>query len=284
MLNTFKIYQELMARMDQAAAETLTNILGQIYEDLKNTVTQQDFAQLKAVVVELAEAQKRTEQRVAELAEAQKRTEERLDRLEQTVAELAEAQKRTEQRVAELAEAQKRTEERLDRLEQTVAELAEAQKETERRLQDLIGEVKDIKVQLGGLSMAVGYGIEDKLMPFMHRFVPRVYGAMPKIVERKNVRYSKDSFDEVNIYMEAIKDGQQVLIVGECKAHPGKKDLKRFDAMLSRLSDHFKMPVQGFIVGYAFSPEIEDLLAQRYSHIKAFKTYEIERIAAEEVV
>ncbi|MGB9711994.1 MAG: hypothetical protein ACPL2F_02525 [Dissulfurimicrobium hydrothermale] len=249
MLNTFKIYQELMARMDQAAAETLTNILGQIYEDLKNTVTQQDFAQLKAVVVELAEAQKRTEQRVAELAEAQKRTEERLDRLEQTVAELA-----------------------------------EAQKETERRLQDLIGEVKDIKVQLGGLSMAVGYGIEDKLMPFMHRFVPRVYGAMPKIVERKNVRYSKDSFDEVNIYMEAIKDGQQVLIVGECKAHPGKKDLKRFDAMLSRLSDHFKMPVQGFIVGYAFSPEIEDLLAQRYSHIKAFKTYEIERIAAEEVV
>jgi len=53
---------------------------------------------------------------VRELAEAQKRTEERLDRLEAVVAELAEAQKRTEQRVEELAEAQKRTEETLNKL------------------------------------------------------------------------------------------------------------------------------------------------------------------------
>ncbi len=81
MLNTFKIYQELIARMDQGAAEILTNILGRMYEDLKNTVTQQDFAQLKDVVAELAEAQKRTEARVEELAEAQKRTEEALQKL-----------------------------------------------------------------------------------------------------------------------------------------------------------------------------------------------------------
>ncbi|MCS6907577.1 MAG: hypothetical protein RML93_06810, partial [Anaerolineales bacterium] len=50
-----------------------------------------------------------------ELAEAQKRAEERLTRLETTVAELAEAQKRAEERLA--------------RLETTVAELAEAQKQ-----------------------------------------------------------------------------------------------------------------------------------------------------------
>ncbi len=127
--------------------------------------------------------------------------------------------------------------------------------------------------------MAVGYGIEDKLMPFMKRFVPRVYGAIPKVVERKNIRYSTGRFDEVNIYMEAVKDGRQILIVGECKAQPGKKDIKQFDALLSRLQKHFQVSVQGFIVGYTFSPEMEDLLAQSYSHIKAFKTYEVEQIA-----
>lgn len=173
MLNTFKIYQELMARMDQAAAETITNILGEMYEDLKNTVTQKDFAQLQ---------------------------------------------------------------------------------------------------------------IGDKLMPFMKSFVPQVYGVIPRVVERKNIRYSTGRFDEINIYMEGLKDGQPVLIVGECKAHPGRKDLKQFNAILSRLKEHFNMPVEGFIVGYTFSPETEDLLAQEYSHIKAFKTYEVELIANGEML
>ncbi len=98
----------------------------------------QDFDALRETVHELAEAQKRTEQRVGELAEAQKRTEQRLERLETTVSELAEAQKRTEQRVGELAEAQKRTEQRLERLETTVSELAEAQKRTEETLHQLL--------------------------------------------------------------------------------------------------------------------------------------------------
>jgi vacuolar-type H+-ATPase subunit I/STV1 len=112
--------------------EILTKAVRELAEAQKKT--EERLTRLEQVVAELAEAQKRTEQRVEELAEAQKKTEERLTRLEQVVAELAEAQKRTEQRVEELAEAQKKTEERLVRLENTVAELAEAQKKTEERL------------------------------------------------------------------------------------------------------------------------------------------------------
>ena len=65
-------------------------------------VRREDFDALRAVVADLALAQKRTEQR--------------LDRLEAVVAELAAAQKRTEQRVEELAAAQKRTEDVLQKL------------------------------------------------------------------------------------------------------------------------------------------------------------------------
>ena len=79
-------------------------------------VRREDFDRLSDAVVELAEAQKRTEQR--------------LDRLEAIVAELIEAQKRTEQRVAELAEAQKRTEQilqgligRVDRMDEKLGRL-----------------------------------------------------------------------------------------------------------------------------------------------------------------
>ena len=78
------------------------------FEKLESTVYALGVAQrqsevrltrLEAIIVELAEAQKRTEQRVEELAEAQKRTEQRVE-------ELAEAQKRTELVVQILAERQ----------------------------------------------------------------------------------------------------------------------------------------------------------------------------------
>ncbi|MDR7551222.1 MAG: hypothetical protein QN131_15005 [Armatimonadota bacterium] len=94
----------------------------------------------------------RIEAAVARLAEAQARTEGRLARLEDAVARLAEAQARTEERlarledaVARLAEAQARTEERLARLEDAVARLAEAQARTEERLARTDARLADLR-------------------------------------------------------------------------------------------------------------------------------------------
>jgi hypothetical protein len=74
---------------------------------------------------------------VEELAEAQRRTEERVGRLEVVVGELAEAQKRTEHRMEELAE---------------------AQKETQRALQSL---GRSLEVQLGALGARWGLQSEE---------------------------------------------------------------------------------------------------------------------------
>lgn len=105
--------------------------------ELRRAVLADDMLELPRIVRELAEAQRRTEERlealtarvdaltarVEELAEAQKRTEARLDSLAARVEELAEAQKRTEARVEELAEAQRRTEATVRGLVNDVAEL-----------------------------------------------------------------------------------------------------------------------------------------------------------------
>ena len=76
MINTLRLYEELSDTFGEAPARALTRAIGSIYDDLKNTVTKEDFRELKQVVAELAQAQKRTEERVEELAQAQKRTEE----------------------------------------------------------------------------------------------------------------------------------------------------------------------------------------------------------------
>lgn len=73
--------------------------------------------ELSVIVKELAEAQKRTEQRVEELTEAQKRTDEQLRLLTQRVDALTEAQR-------ELTKAQERTERRVEGLVTRVGELS----------------------------------------------------------------------------------------------------------------------------------------------------------------
>ena len=59
-------------------ASVLTDVITDAYDDLVKT---SDFNELKGIVKELAEAQKRTENKVEELAEAQKRTEDEIRRL-----------------------------------------------------------------------------------------------------------------------------------------------------------------------------------------------------------
>ena len=61
--------------MDTASAKAIAEAMSEMYDELRNTVTKTEFGELRDIVRELADAQKRTELRVEELAEAQKRTE-----------------------------------------------------------------------------------------------------------------------------------------------------------------------------------------------------------------
>jgi DNA-binding transcriptional ArsR family regulator len=70
-MDTLKLYEDLAKALAPEAARKIAGALGAVYEELRQSVTQADFAELRAVVADLAEA----EQRVGELAEAQSRTE-----------------------------------------------------------------------------------------------------------------------------------------------------------------------------------------------------------------
>ena len=208
MINTLRLYEELSDTFGEAPARALTRAIGSIYDDLKNTVTKEDFRELKQVVAELAQAQKRTEERVEELAQAQKRTEERVE-------ELAQAQKRTEQRVEELAQAQKRTEE-------AVYHLSRRLDETNR--------------QLGGLAMTVGYTLENSAYVYLPALLAADYGvSCEEPLYRDYLADNKGADVEVNILGRAKKDGQDLLIVGESKAQLSKKDVQAFIKRVARI-------------------------------------------------
>ncbi len=236
----------------------MRDVLLSMLEELDNSVKKEDFNELKLVV--------------AELAEAQKRTEERLDSLAKKVEELAEAQRCTEERLNNLVEAQKRTEERLDSLTKKVEELAEAQKRTEEELKTLVKEHKRTREILGGLSDIVGYGIEDQIAPFVFDFGKKEYGIDVLNITRKNLVYPDGNYDEVNIYAEGVKNGEKVYLIGECKTRPGKKDIDKFYAKLMRIRGFLNAPVYPFFVGYVYHPEVEQYLNEKYPDLKYLKS------------
>jgi len=269
--------------LDPKVKAAFLAVLEEIERNVKENVKRSDFIELTQAVSELsnkvnqlAEAQKRTEQRVAELAEAQKKSEERLTRLEITVGELTEAHKAAEARltkleitVGELAEAQKRT-------AQKVEELAEAQKRTEEELRKLTMEHKETRKILGGLSVSVGYGLEDKIFPYMEKFALTEFGITAKDIRRKNIVYPNGQFDELNIYIEGDREGKKIYLIGECKAQLGKKDIKRFHDLLERIKSYLGGETYGFIVSHSIQPSVEEYLNKFYPDIRFYYSYHFE--------
>ena len=90
LINREALLVELQRAFDAQAAEVLVGVLDNVVRQVRQGVTREDFRELKQIVAELAEAQRRTEDQVKELAEAQTRTEQALGRLSQQVGGLSE--------------------------------------------------------------------------------------------------------------------------------------------------------------------------------------------------
>ncbi|MEW6620742.1 MAG: hypothetical protein AB1422_15640 [bacterium] len=152
-------------------------------------VTKGDFSELRSIVWSIGVE-------VEKLAEAQKKTEIKVE-------ELAEAQKKTETKVEELAEAQKKTEEE-------IRTLAMELKETRRELKQ---DIKDTRIQLGGLEKSVSYGFENEA----YRMLPLVLKERYNIqIDKKLIRV-KMGEKEINIFGKGKMNGKEILIVGEAQ-------------------------------------------------------------------
>ena len=115
-------YVSIIQDLPQDLQFPMLKLLDAVQRDMRDqlAVRRQDFDELRTEVHGLAEAQKRTEQR--------------LERLEAIVAELAEAQKRTEEAVRQLLVFQTRAEQTMARLEARQNEMLGEQ--LERRYRD----------------------------------------------------------------------------------------------------------------------------------------------------
>ncbi len=183
------LYRKL-ERVAPDLRDALLSLFEEVERNREESVSKREFNELKDIVRDLAEAQKRTEKHLEELAEAQKRTEIRLE---------------------ELAEAQKKTEARLDSLAVKVEELAEAQKRTEKEVAALSRGLKATREQVGGLSRSMAYALENEAYRKLPAYLASAYGIQVKDrIVRADV-----ADEELNFFARAQKDGKSLILIGE---------------------------------------------------------------------
>jgi hypothetical protein len=98
-------------------------------------------------------------------------------------------------------------------LKEIVRRLAEAQQQTEQRLAKLTMVVQGLAVELGGLSRAVSYALENEAYRGLPRLLKERLGL--EVVGRLMRREVEG--EEINIFGEARRGDEVVLVVGEAK-------------------------------------------------------------------
>ncbi|MEP0773054.1 MAG: hypothetical protein HRF46_01665 [Acidobacteriota bacterium] len=164
--------------------------------ELRRLVLTDEFLPLPEVVRQLAEAQRRTEERLNAFIAS---SEERLRGLDDRIAALAEAQRRTDERLeAFIASAEERfqaLEAAQRRIEERLEELAAAQRRTEEALTRLTHKVADLSIRVSTLH---GDALERRYREKAHAYFAR-------ILRRLRVLSSQQLADLVD---DALEDGR----------------------------------------------------------------------------
>jgi hypothetical protein len=98
-------------------------------------------------------------------------------------------------------------------LKEIVRRLAEAQEQTEQRLAKLTVVVQGLAMELGGLSRAVSYALENEA----YRGLPRLLKERLGLEVKDRLMRTEVEGEEINIFGEAQRGDVEVLIVGEAK-------------------------------------------------------------------
>jgi uncharacterized phage infection (PIP) family protein YhgE len=279
-------------RMLEGLQPELREVFLAFWEEIERqrTVTREEFNELKEIVRDisenlkgLAQAQRRTEERLNELservnqlAEAQRRTEERLNQLAVRVDQLAEAQRKTEERlnqlavrIDQLAEAQRRTEERLNELTERVNQLTEAQRRTEKEIEKLTKGLESLRKEVGGLAHTVGYRLEDEAIKALPELLKRDAGVeVVGRLKRDYIEIAPGKYIEVNIWGTGRINGEEYVIVGEARSQLKKGDVDEFIKKVNAIKRYIPKEQIKILVTYQTSP-----IVRKYAEEKGIKIY-----------
>lgn len=252
-MDTKHIFEELRGPLGDEAARCLTRTFAEVFTELHESVTRDDFrvlresidsdvSRLDRALTSLAEAQGRTEARVEELAQAQARTEARVE-------ELAQAQARTEARVEELAQAQARTEVVVARLVESQAQMQDAIKRLTIRTDALVGRTFELQFR-------------DRIASYLGLFMRRCRLVdVGDLIDSLEPRLSRDELADLlraDAIAIGVVNGVTTHVVVEVSATADADDVTRVRRWAD-LMGRAGLPTVGLVACETIAPECMEL-------------------------
>ena len=134
--------------------------------------------------------------------------------------------------------------------------------------------IKDIDIFLKEISDSMGYSFENRIYKTLPGILYDRYGI--KVTGRLLRKYfpiGKKNI-QLNIYGHGKRNGEDIVIIGECKVRPSKREIARFKKYADKVAElEGKKPFYLF-VAHDFPPEIEEFL--RANNIPYIWSYELE--------
>ena len=254
----------LESKFKSAFNEDQSQILAEvIYHNYEDLVKISDFTELKGIVIDSRNSQKRTESRFDDLAESLKRTDMKVDdladglkRTDKKVEELGESLKRTDKKVDDLAESLKRTDMKVDDLAESlkktdkkVDELAHAQKDTDKKVDKLEKSVQNLARQVGGLSESFGGSLEDFALDIVPEVLENNWNMSIDSSYREDFVLRGRTI-EVDLIIEGTIQDKPIVILCEVKSNLTLEEAKKFFLLVELIKDKFEAEIRVLFFGY----------------------------------
>ncbi|GIV21377.1 MAG: hypothetical protein KatS3mg023_3128 [Armatimonadota bacterium] len=266
-----------MVRENTQAIAELREAVNRLFE-----ITEQhsrEIAELRQMVrentqaiAELREATQRNTEAIAELREATQRNTEAIAELREAVNRLLQV---TEQHSREIAELRQQTAElvqvtqqhsqEIGNLQRMMQQLIQVQQQTQEDIRRLTQGLDDLRKQVGGLSITVGYTIENEAYKALPRLLARDFGIeIEGDLKRQFVADNTGEYIEVNIFGQARRNGDIITIVGESKAQLSKNDVDAFvRRKLQRLQGAYPNPFPILVTHMISERDVEEYARQQ---------------------
>jgi len=248
MRNFVEMKNRFLVGFNEQQSELLAEFVVDTYDDL---VTRRDFAELRAVVADLAASEKR-------LAIAQERTETRVE-------ELAVAQKETQAELKKLAASHDRLAGSHDRLaishEQTQSDVHELT----RISKEVLWSLGDLRKQVGGLSNSVGHGLEAYAMERIPKLLEQRFGFITESSAPENIGGDGEEY-AFDVVCRGTLDGHRMVVLCEVKTNITIAEVESFISIAMRAKPHIDTAdVRTLFFGYRAGQKAQQLMADHRS-------------------
>lgn len=140
-------------------------------------------------------------------------------------------------RIEALLESQEKTDEQQKKTEQEIRELRAAQKKTDEQLRKTDKEIDKVARDIGG---GLGRAAEGLAAPSVPKLFEELGIKVDEVQQRVRVFQDRQIKTEVDLICPGSLNGEEIVLVGEVKAHLTVDDIKDFlDDDLKNFKDYF---------------------------------------------